>query len=239
MGTVIKAGQVARIQHRFKGLDVNDHIAEAKTRLANARRESAAIVEAAQTEAAAIRQQAHKQGYAEGLAEGTRTGQKTGHDEAYGDAVARYDAQIKQLIEVMTRTVANVDKSKDDLLLVAQNELLRFAFDVAKSVTKQVAVDSDSAAIDNARQALAIVGRNTDVTVRMHPADADAMKRFASEASNSLTNATHLRLVEDDGVAKGGCIVETPCGVIDATIDGQLAQAEQVLFGATDGSTAG
>ncbi len=233
MGIVIKAGQAARMQHRFKGLAVNDHIAEAKTLLANARQESQDIIDQTHAEARLVREQARKKGFAEGMADGTRTGQKTGHDEAYANVIAKYDAQIQQLVGVLNQTVSNVDQAKDDLLLVAEKELQRFAFGVARRITKQIASESESSAIENAKQAIELVGRNTDISVRVNQADADAMKRFAKEAGNDLSNATHIRLVVDDNVERGGCIVDSPSGRIDATISEQLAQAEKLLFGET------
>lgn len=233
MGTVIKAGQIPRIEHRFKGLAVNDHIAEAKTLLATARRESQEILAQAQKDAEIIREQARKKGFAEGLTDGTRTGQKTGHDEAYADAIEKYNARIQQLVNAMNQIIKKVDGAKDDLLLVAEKDLQRFAFAVAKIVTKQIASESDSSAIANAKQAIELVGRNTDITVHVNPADADAMKKFAQDAANELSNSTHIRIVEDEQVERGGCVVKSSSGQVDATIAGQLAQAEQLLFGET------
>ena len=57
--------------------------------------------------------------------------------------------------------------------------------------------------------------------MRVHLARAAAVV-IATLACGGQTFAQGLKIVEDPGIQRGGCLLETSFGNVDATIDGQL-----------------
>ena len=76
------------------------------------------------------------------------------------------------------------------------------------------------------QSALAQVPLSGGVTVRLHPQDLDALQR------NPLPPLPkQLSLLSDGNVPRGGCLVETPAGRLDARFETQLAQIREALSG--------
>ena len=55
------------------------------------------------------------------------------------------------------------------------------------------------------------------------------LKTDVPEIASSLGLEAKIYIVPDEGVMEGGCLVTTTNGVIDMTIDSQLAIISQVL----------
>jgi flagellar assembly protein FliH len=66
------------------------------------------------------------------------------------------------------------------------------------------------------------------VTVRVNPADIDTMRQHRDKlmAMNDIDN---LRVIEDQRVDRGGVVIETEAGTIDAKISTQLREARRLL----------
>ena len=123
---------------------------------------------------------------------------------------------------------------KDHLRIKAERDLLDFALDLARRLTFAFGVAHRESAIENLRRALVIVGNKSDVVVRVHPKDLDAMKDFASGAVERLNNSHAIKLVEDESIEPGGCDVTNEDTHVDATLDTQLEEMMSCLLGAPD-----
>jgi flagellar assembly protein FliH len=98
-----------------------------------------------------------------------------------------------------------------------------------KIVGHAVAVDAEVMR-DIARRALATVGLGrSEVRLRVHPEDLSALQGGRDGGGAALGATTDLSLVADASIGRGGCIVETATGRLDARLDVQLDALEQVL----------
>ena len=71
--------------------------------------------------------------------------------------------------------------------------------------------------------------RPTDVTVSINPADRAALEEAMPRLAAGLPNLTHVRLVDDLGVTRGGCVISYGHGRIDATIETQFDRLVELL----------
>jgi len=67
------------------------------------------------------------------------------------------------------------------------------------------------------------------VTLRVNPADLDTIRQHR-EAITASNDVEHLRIVEDQRVDRGGVLVETEAGTIDAKIATQLREARRAIL---------
>ncbi|MET0534965.1 MAG: FliH/SctL family protein, partial [Steroidobacter sp.] len=68
------------------------------------------------------------------------------------------------------------------------------------------------------------------VAVRMHPRDIDDVTR-AMRDRGPVMEATGLRIVPDESLELGGCVVETAGGQYDGSLDTQLRRLHAALTG--------
>jgi flagellar biosynthesis/type III secretory pathway protein FliH len=106
-----------------------------------------------------------------------------------------------------------------------------------KIVGHAVAVDA-AVMRDIAAQALAAVKpSSTSLSLRVHPDDLAALAAARPGWLAEIGVQAEVTLVGDPEVGRGGCIVETPAGRIDARLETQLDALERALRGAVVGRT--
>lgn len=76
-----------------------------------------------------------------------------------------------------------------------------------------------------------MVHAKTGLTVRAHPSDLEAMKRFSASVLDRVGEADGIELVADDTVSPGGCVVKSERTEVDATLDTQIAEIVSLLLG--------
>ena len=151
-----------------------------------------------------------------------------GRDDGYRDGMAAADAQMREALETMREVIESARVERRGIIESAEPELVRLAMAVAERVVhSHIAIDAN-VVVENTRQALTrLIGRET-VTIRVNPADLDIMREHR-DAIVSSNDVEHLRIVEDQRVDRGGVVIETDAGTIDAKISTQLREARRAI----------
>jgi flagellar assembly protein FliH len=174
-------------------------------------------LERSRANAGAIEDQARVQGRDRGYAEGKA---------AAGDELAPVIATMREMIESIRSQRANVISS-------AEPELVRLAMAIAERIVHAELMANPNIVVENVRQALTRLVTREVITLRVNPADHDAV-RAHRDAIVAASDVEHLRIVEDQRVDRGGVIVETDAGTIDAKILTQLREARRAILGDDD-----
>ena len=99
----------------------------------------------------------------------------------------------------------------------AEPELVRLALGIAERVLhQQIALDR-GVVVEMAKTAIARLIERDSVTVRVNPADLERMREHRDELI-AIGDIRNLRVVEDQRVDRGGVVVDTDAGTIDARI---------------------
>jgi len=147
-----------------------------------------------------------------------------GHAE--GSAAA--DREMSDMMATMRNLVDMARVERHKLMESAEPELVRLAVGIAERVLhQQIALDR-GVVVEMAKVAIARLVEKESVTVRVNPGDLERMREHRDEllASGEIKN---FRVVEDQRVDRGGVVVETDGGTIDARISTQVNEAKRVL----------
>ena len=184
--------------------------------LAEAQEEAASLLTAAQAETAALREEARSQGYQDGLAQG-----KSETETQRAEAMAEFQSQTAMICEALnSERKAIISGAAEDLLKL----ILLFA---EKIIRTTVTVDTEIMA-NILGAALAKVDGVTRVEVRLHPEDLNIIRRTGVKKGLG-TAETALEFVGDAQLPRYSCIVNTATALIDASLEAQLHELEQVL----------
>jgi len=159
-----------------------------------------------QAELLEARQQAIAEGYAEGL--------QAGRSEA-----AEQGARIKDLADSYVTALDNLDFRLADMVL-------DLALDVARQVIAgELAVHPERilAVVKLALNQMAETTREARLIV--NPEDAALIRPHLE----LILDKNRLRMVEDVRIVRGGCMIETNQGDLDATLQARWRQVVQVL----------
>ncbi|MEW6251416.1 MAG: FliH/SctL family protein [Planctomycetota bacterium] len=194
----------------------------ARALLAAARAQAARIVHDAEDDAAGIVARQRQTAYEQGLAEGRQAGLAQARAEARAAAQQAASAELAQLTRALQAGLAEVERNKRSLLAQAETGLIELALAIARRVCKFAAGASSAAAQANCRTLLELVRHADDVEVRFSPADHALLAETTPALARDVAALEHVRVVADDAVGPGGCIVRTQDAVLDATLATQL-----------------
>ena len=113
----------------------------------------------------------------------------------------------------------------------AEGDLRALAVRIAEKILgRELALDGN-AVVDVAAEALRHVGEPRELVLRCSPDDLAALERGKPRLIERCRAAQALSFSPDDAIARGGCIIETELGVVDARLSTQLEAIERALRG--------
>jgi flagellar biosynthesis/type III secretory pathway protein FliH len=113
----------------------------------------------------------------------------------------------------------------------AGTELRALAVRIAEKILgRELALDS-AAVVDVAAEAMRHAGEPRELVIRCAPEDLEALERGRPRLVERCRAGQVVRFVTDERVPRGGCIIETELGVVDARLSTQLEAIERALRG--------
>jgi flagellar assembly protein FliH len=128
------------------------------------------------------------------------------------------------------RWLASVAVERERLLSSAEAEVVALALEVARRVVGVAAERHPEIAVESASRALAAARHRAALSLRVHPADAPAVRAAERRLSSEVGRA--VVLVEDDAVGRGGAVVSSEAGTVVASLEAQLQALRRALDGA-------
>ncbi|MER1966537.1 flagellar assembly protein FliH [Castellaniella sp. GW247-6E4] len=166
------------------------------------------------------RREGHAEGLARGLEEGRREGLetgerdgralglRTGHDE--GAEAAR--EQARRLLSLTESCARSLDTLEGEV----GQALVSLSVRIAEQVLRASLRDHPNRILDLVGEVLqARSAQDAAVQLRLHPEDVSLLRGYFDQDPQ----ATPPRLIADERITRGGCILETAQGAIDATLE--------------------
>ena len=171
------------------------------------------IVANAEAQAVSIAEESRREGHAQGLAEGRDAGRED---------FLKASSALLQGLELFNRL-------GDDIVRENEEHLAAVAVAAAERVIHREVRTDPAIVRDVVRAALRAAAELDDVTVALH---ADDLELVRAEAENLVAVFDHLRkisFIAEPGIERGGCVLHTPCGVVDGRIPMQFEAVVEAL----------
>ena len=198
------------------------------------RAEARALIDEAAIDADALVTDAHARARSMIEDAGIRSGSVTedarraGHDAGFAEGRDAADREMNDMLVTMRGLLEMARIERHKIIEGSEPELVKLALAIAERVLhQQVALDR-GVVVEMARGAIARLIERDTVTVRVNPADLERMREHRDELV-AMADIRNLRVVEDGRVDRGGVVVETDAGTIDARIQTQLDEVRKVL----------
>jgi flagellar assembly protein FliH len=171
------------------------------------------LVSQAQARAAALEEEARRRGRDDGYAEGYDAGK----------------AELEPVIATVRQMLEGITAQRTHVITAAEPELVRLAMAIAERIVHTEVANNREVVVENVRSALTRLVSREVVTLRVNPIDHETIRQFR-DAIVAASDVAHLRVVEDQRVDRGGVVVETDAGTIDAKIATQLREAKRAIL---------
>lgn len=167
------------------------------------------------------------------------------YDRGVEEGERRADAEFREALErlrveedhrISTLLVGMTDQMKA-LQRTVEQDAYRFALAVAERIIKREVTLSDDVVISQIKDAMQRIVGVESIKLRVHPSDEAVVHAHRGAFLSSLGNVRDLVIETDEGMERGGCIIESASGNVDARISTQLRQIESSLFGVAHTTT--
>lgn len=166
----------------------------------------------------------------EARTDGYRRGYQAALDELQASAEGERRRRLAELCTALTSAAWAVVGQRQDAMSAAQLQAVHLAVELAEAVVRRELALGRQPAIEALQRALSLVPTGEDLLVRLHPGDVIDVAEL-----QAMVPERQVRVVADESVEPGGCVVDAgPCHV-DAQIGPALDRARAVLAGLRPG----
>ena len=166
------------------------------------------LISRAREEAQSIKESAVKEGYQEGL------------------------EQAKADIQEVRNAITAFLGAKQQVFDYIAPDIFEISVEITKKIIKKELQQDPNVILDNILALLKGLSKDeTKITLRVNPAQVSLLKTEVPSLLEEAGLDAKILVVPDDSIMEGGCVVTTTNGVIDATIETQLAVISEALRG--------
>jgi flagellar assembly protein FliH len=179
--------------------------------------EAEKMIKEAELKVSEIEHEAYKKGYDAGSEEGYTDGQ----------------AEVMRLIDRLGTVVSTAVDIRDDIIKSSERMMSEMILMIARKVIKDEIVERREVVVNNIKEAIKRVKDRDRIDIRVNFADLDMTTAHKDELIKMMESLKKVNIYEDSRVERGGCIIETDVGAIDARISTQLDAIEEAIRNTT------
>ena len=165
------------------------------------------------------------------LAEATERGHADGFEAGRAEALG----ELQSVIDAARAALSAIEAERDRVVETVETATTELGIRIAEQILGGRIEARPEVVVEIVRGALRRLVDRERVTVLVNPDDLDAMRAAAPELVAELGGVEHCEVQAERRVGRGGAIVRTAEGEIDATIQCKLDRVRELLAGAVDG----
>lgn len=124
--------------------------------------------------------------------------------------------------------------AKSQMLDDVQADVVTLAMEVARKIIREELELRPEVVVELCSDLMKQVVLAKSLTLKVHPDDLEMVRGHEALLATGLDKDVSFRLAPDTSIERGGCVIESDMGKIDARIETQLAAIERALM-AEDG----
>jgi len=153
----------------------------------------------------------------------------TGHAEGYAAGLAEGRAALVPALEALKAAAAEVAAERERVCDEVEQAAVELGLRIAEQALAGALVTQPERVVDVVRGALRRLVERGRVTLLVHPDDLDIVRDAGEALVTELGGIEHLEVQAERRVPRGGAVVRTVEGVVDATLRTKLDRAREVL----------
>ena len=153
---------------------------------------------------------------------GEEQGREQGYQEGRGE--------VQRLIENLQRIITTAIERRNQIIEESESQLINLVLQISQKVIKVLSENQKNVVIKNVIQSMRKLKGRGDVVIRVNLADLELTSAHVGDFLKMVENVKSITVLEDSSVDKGGCIIETDFGQIDARISSQLSEIEERIL---------
>ncbi|MDA8414009.1 MAG: FliH/SctL family protein [Desulfobacteraceae bacterium] len=144
-------------------------------------------------------------------------------DRGFADGRREAEETFNAVCRTLSEAIVSVSGLREKIVRECEEDLLRLAVMVAKQVIRQEITLDRKILAQFVCEATNGIGDQNDIVIGFHPEDYRAVSANRHLYLAGVSDKKQITIKPDETVSLGGCVVETPTGLVDASVDAQLS----------------
>ena len=170
-------------------------------------------------ELASKTEKAEKEVYAKGFAEGLRAGAESER------------RRLSECMEAFANSMRELDRLRNGCLEGNEEKILDLVFSVTEKVINREISTSKDIVHGVLKSAIKQVLDRDGITIRLNPEDYRYMMEINPGIVDGFDEIRNMSIVEDSSIRRGGVVIDTSSGEVDARLDQQLHEVRKAMSG--------
>lgn len=137
-------------------------------------------------------------------------------------------AQRNEMAALLNGVIDSLQKTVPQLVHETESALIQLALESAQKIVAGMPINSKLVE-SVVREALQQVEDTAEVAIQLHPEDLALLQKHKSDVLKTAPNSKPLQFSSSAEVTRGGCLLRTRFGIIDARRETKLDQLRQAL----------
>lgn len=179
-------------------------------------------------------QDAEQKAYCRGFGDGERKGHELGEQAGLESAMQK----LESLLTGGHKLIGELGDLHRQTCHDVEADLVQLALAVARKIVGREVSLGPEAVSRIIRQALGRVEHAGRITIKLNPADLELLADIKPQLLSGLSEVGRAAFEADEGIARGGCLIETDGGEVDARIERQFQVVDEAFRAELDKETA-
>ena len=158
-----------------------------------------------------------------------KEGHDTGYEEGFKKGEEAAQKEFSPFLATIEDLIADLTIFRKNMYDKVEREMVEMVVSLAKKVIHFEFSTRDDAVQEMIRLAVQSVLDRESMVIKINPADKGYAESFRPELHHLFSEIKNITFEAHSGVERGGCIVETNFGVVDARIDTLGEQMDRIL----------
>ena len=158
-----------------------------------------------------------------------KEGHDTGYEEGFKKGEEAAQKEFSPFLATIEDLIADLTIFRKNMYDKVEREMVEMVVSLAKKVIHFEFSTRDDAVQEMIRLAVQSVLDREPMVIKINPADKGYAESFRPELHHLFSEIKNITFEAHSGVERGGCIVETNFGVVDAQIDKLGEQMDRIL----------
>jgi len=163
---------------------------------------------------------AHASAKADAIIADAKTAFEQECQRGYAEGIAKAKmVQAEEMIETVVKTV--------DYLAQVEQEMVALVTSAVKKIVGDLNDEQRILAV--VKNALSVVRNQKQMTLRLHPSQIESVQNHVNELLSAYPGVGYLDIIPDGRLQRDACILESDIGMVEASIEGQVAALENAF----------
>jgi flagellar assembly protein FliH len=149
-----------------------------------------------------VQQECEEKGYQRGLEDG--------------------EAQFGKATKALVAACSEMHSLKEKMLQRSSEDMLRLVLAIAERIIQTEMTLNNKIIVKTVQQAIQVAVNAEEFRIKVHPDDLQVVQEHKPLFIASLSGLSNIEFVADPTLARGGCMLESALGRVDATIEAQM-----------------